>query len=430
MPSLVSAHSGIIRALEPMAADLRSPPLPRAFRATLANHQLVPPGTVDVGAWGKGMSERDAVASAVGEAVERYSAHDFGQLPSTLGRHRDLREPALDPRRLVLHRPEQYAELAIRPYSEDAVLGWVKARSLVSDRVVLVPAQAVYLSYFAESPEEYLFSANSNGLAGHETLAGAVWAGLREVLERDAFMIAWLSRLPCASVRAADHPDPLVRQIHESYARRGVELVLYRLPTDHPCSAVAAFLVDRSGAGPAVVGGLGAELDPVTAARLAALEAAQIRPSLSHALHLPRNRKHAAWLAADPRRVRTLLDHSLLFADPRSLLSLRFLSRGRPLHQEVRPARAATDAEKLELFARFFRARGDDILYVEVTPPEIATLGLHVVRVIVPDFQPIDFGWRERRLAGDRLHRLPVALGFRRARRASPPLNAYPHPMA
>jgi hypothetical protein len=50
--------------------------------------------------------------------------------------------------------------------------------------------------------------------------------------------------------------------------------------------------------------------------------------------------------------------------------------------------------------------------------------------VILPGFQPIDFGWKERRLGGARLYRLPFDLGLRPTMTDWDDLNDDPHPLA
>jgi ribosomal protein S12 methylthiotransferase accessory factor len=75
-------------------------------------------------------------------------------------------------------------------------------------------------------------------------------------------------------------------------------------------------------------------------------------------------------------------------------------------------------------------AKDSDLLYVNLTPPDMAALGLYTARAILPDFQPIDFGWKERRLGGTRVHQLPFELGLRNHVGGWADLNPDPHPLA
>ena len=139
----------------------------------------------------------------------------------TQARRDELGTAALDPRSLVLYRENQYADLPYAPYRDESVLGWVPARSLVTDRSIMVPAMAVFTSYNVRMTDEFLFPVTSNGLAAGPTLCEAVLAATLEVLERDAFMITWLNRLPGRPADPQSHPDPEVAELCESYRRRG-----------------------------------------------------------------------------------------------------------------------------------------------------------------------------------------------------------------
>jgi ribosomal protein S12 methylthiotransferase accessory factor len=77
-----------------------------------------------------------------------------------------------------------------------------------------------------------------------------------------------------------------------------------------------------------------------------------------------------------------------------------------------------------------FAAKNHDLCYVNLTPPDMAALGLHTARAIVPEFQPIDFGWKERRLGGERLYALPQQLGLAPCTLGLDMLNHAPHPLA
>jgi ribosomal protein S12 methylthiotransferase accessory factor len=70
------------------------------------------------------------------------------------------------------------------------------------------------------------------------------------------------------------------------------------------------------------------------------------------------------------------------------------------------------------------------LLYVNLTPPDMARLGLYTARAILPTFQPIDFGWKERRLGGSRVYQVPAALGLRDRPVRWDELNHDPHPLA
>jgi len=71
-----------------------------------------------------------------------------------------------------------------------------------------------------------------------------------------------------------------------------------------------------------------------------------------------------------------------------------------------------------------------DLIYVNLTPPELERRRLFAARVIIPGCQPIAFGAGERRFGGSRLYELPVKLNLAKRPLEVAELNPDPHPMA
>jgi ribosomal protein S12 methylthiotransferase accessory factor len=432
--TLVSPRTGIVRRFETFAKDPVEPAVPYIVRADIANHLFISNRDDDGDICsGKGLTLADARVSALGEAVERYSGAVHSTEEVKFARRSELNVTSLDPRELALYDSSQYPDLEYAPY-EDNRLGWVTARSLVSGDEVLMPAMAVFMNYRAHANEEFLFPITSNGLATGRTLLEAVWNAANEVLERDAFMIAWLNRLPAKRFSASAHPHPEIAELAESYRRRGVELRLYRLPADHDCAVFAGVALEGPGrGGPAVVIGLGADHDPVLAARKAALEVCQVRPALRRRLRNPTTQTRLRELLDDPHLVATIDDHDLLYASTQSLPRLGFWLDvdEQPFHWTSQADE--TPAQKLENLIAWLKAQSSDsydLLYVNLTPPDMAALGLYTARAILPGFQPIDFGWKERRLGGRRIYSQPFKLGLRSEHSNWDNLNHDPHPLA
>ena len=432
---LVSPRTGIVRRFEPFAKDPVEPAIPYIMRADIANHLFISNRDDDGDICsGKGLTLADARVSALGEAVERYSGAVHSTEEVHYSRRSELGVASLDPRELALYHSSQYPDLEYAPY-EDNRLGWVPARSLVSGNEVLVPGISVVMNYRAHANEEFLFPITSNGLATGRTLLEAVWNAANEVLERDAIMIAWLNRLPAQRFSAHAHPDADIAELAELYIRRGVEIRLYRLPTDHNCAVFAGLALEAPArGGPAAVVGLGADPDPVLASRKAVLEVCQVRPALRRRMRNPKTQIRLQELLDDPHLVATIDDHDLLYASPQSLPRLDFWLDIDEQPFDVTSRCADTPAQKLADLVTWLKAQSPegshDLLYVNLTPPDMAELGLYTARAILPGFQPIDFGWKERRLGGRRIYSQPLKLGLRTEHSNWDNLNHDPHPLA
>jgi ribosomal protein S12 methylthiotransferase accessory factor len=430
-PRLISSTTGIVCELRWSAKDISEPFRPYIFRALLSNHRFVDKEEKEGRfASGKGMTIAEAQASALAEALERYSGACWKGEEIIFCRRCELDTESVDPRELVLFAPSQYTELRYSTYSDDTIFGWVRARSLITDQLVFVPALAVFMNYEVQSPAEFIFPMTSNGLAAGPTLPEAILRAAFEVLERDAAMITWLNELLCTRVDPLSHPDPDVREICKAYQRRRVHFELYLLPTDHPVKVFVAIAYQEGGDGPAAVLGLGADTESRLAARRAILEAAQVRPGLRQRMRFPEARRRMEELVDDPRRVTRLEDHDLLYASPKMLGSFDFL-RMRP-HASISWQQGTLSSTSLKLgcLTDHFQTKGADLLYFNLTTSDLDDIGLHTARVIIPGFQPIDFGWKERRLGGERLYELPQRLGLRSRRQTLEDLNPRPHPIS
>jgi ribosomal protein S12 methylthiotransferase accessory factor len=429
-PDLISGETGLIREVHLYEKDSAEPVAPYISQVTLANYHFYAQVTIDdLTCWGKGLTYAEARASGMGEAVERYAADWIDSCAIVYARRSELDGPSLDPSDLVLYASYQYATLPYYPYEESSILGWVRGRSLVTGQVVYLPALAVFLGYQAQRPEEYLFPVTSNGLAAGASLVRAILGSAYEVLERDAFMITWFGRLPARRIDPFSHPDTAIQDLCQAYGRRGVEIGLWQLQTDHSCAVFLALgLQQGDKPGPSVVAGLGADLCPASAARKAILEVGQIRPSYRRSLRRPDVREQLAALIQNPQNAATMHDHGLLYCSPAMRPALAFLLDRTPEQVNWTSTSGGDPKAQLEALVDHFRSTGRDFLYYNLTPPDLAQYGLSATKVILPGFQPISFGAQEVRLGGSRLFELPQQLDLAPARLKREDLNPYPHP--
>ena len=429
VPALVSPRFGIVKELKLFVRDASDPPQSYVVQSILGNHRYQKKDDqLKNGASGKGLAVARAREGALGEAVERYSSLFWWPEELTFSRRQDLPGRAIDVQSLVLYRPEQYAHVGYAPYEEESELGWVAARSLMQDELVWVPALAIFIGYIAHAPQEHLFAVTSNGVATGGALSDAIYRGALEIVERDAFMIGWMHRLVAARWEPSTHPDPAFRSLVETYRRRGVRVGLFQMPTDLDVTVfLAVGMTEDVEQFPAAVAGVGADPHPAAAAWKALLEIGQIRPALRQRLRAPEDRQQMLRLVADPTLVKELDDHDLLYAHPDALAKLDFLWNT-PVTKHAWPARA--NICDLRWLASHLADKGHELIYFNLTPHDMKRLGLFTVRVIIPHFQPIDFGYYEVRQGGQRLQRLPFDLGLRDPRAPADGLNPDPHPIA
>ncbi len=400
----VDALTGVIPALivDPPACDpLSSPVVVTA----------VPPHVIDAdgsmrrmpSGWGKGLTAADAIRSAVGEAIERYSASLPAPGRIVWAKPDDLDGDVLHPQSFRLYTDEQYESDGF-PYVvfDPAVLHpWVRGRWLGTATGVWVPALLVYLS-LTLARENLICQGTSNGLAASTGHDDAARRAVLELVERDAFMAAWMTGAPGTRVAIDDALDPALRDVLDGVAMDGCEVDLLLLPRP-ACGTVALCIALGDGErSPGVTIGLGADLHAHAAVRQAILELAQTRPHLSHLM-----RSGTQATPGDATAVHEMLDHAAYyFPVDRASAFARIRASGEAVSLGPLPCR---EESSLESCARALEPAGVRVAIVDVTSPDVATGPFRVVRAVSPDLQPISYGYGLDRMPVGRIRDRVVA---------------------
>lgn len=422
--ALVSRRCGLVTSMTPQPRRQEEPTPPFLWNATLTHYNFLNPSLAMRLTGGKGLTEAQAQLAALGEAIERYSAFHWDTARVRVG---PAAETAITPPECVLYSEAQYASgIPFRPWSPEQNLSWITGTELPSGRPVELPAPLVYLINTSR-PEDQLAATTSNGLAAGRDLTHAILGGLHEVIERDAFMITWLNRLPATEIRTPKKGCHAAQTIRH-YARFGVTIRLLSLATDQAATVVMAVAQDPAPDGAFHLVGLGCDTDPAAAVDKSVFELCQQRAGMVIRMQDPDFRtrldRHQA--------VRSLDDHLLYHAIPEHAHEFDFLFEGGGSYELGDLPAPDPDSRKAELELLVARAAetGSRVAYADITAPDIASLGPRVVRVVLTGFQPIHFGFGAGRFGGPRLFEAPVRWGLRDAPIHEADLNPCPHPLA
>lgn len=261
-------------------------------------------------------------------------------------------------------------------------------------------------------------------------------SGLMEVLERDAFLLAWHGMQPLSEIDPATSADPRTRVMVDRMAMYGYRARFFDTRISFPVPVVTG-VAERLDGGPArMCFGAGAALDPEAALAAALCEIATDSVQL-----LQRFRRDEAGyraMAGDFTKITSLHDHPLVYAVPEMGRHADFLLR-RPAPPEplrvadLRWPRADGSGpdvrEDLLAAVEAVTGAGFDVVVVDQTLPEQRALGLCTVKVLVPGLLPLDFGWTRQRAR--HMPRTRTALreaGLRPDDLADTDLNPGPHP--
>ncbi|TGZ13993.1 hypothetical protein DV517_54760 [Streptomyces sp. S816] len=349
----------------------------------------------------------------------------------------DLGDLAVDPRVTGLYSDAFHATAPEVPrFAPDRPVDWVWGWSLRDDRPVLVPEVVAY--YHAPGGIRRRFvQESSNGCASGGSLTEAVYHGLMETVERDAFLLAWFGRLRLPEIDPASSTRAATRAMVDRLAMYGYRARFFDTRVTFPVPVVTA-VAERVDGGPGLLCfGAGASLDPEAALAGGLCEIATDSVNLRR--RTARDEARLRRMAGDFGQVQVLHDHPLLYGLPEMGRYTDFLLRGRDDADRVPLASLATGKGALlpaadlrtdvEACVGAVTAHGFDVVVVDQTSPEQRELGLHTVKVLVPGLLPIDFGTSRQR--APLMPRMRTALreaGLRDDDLAPADLNPAPHP--
>ena len=384
--------------------------------------------------WREGAQGRDgnrvafdrtrAFVRAVGEALERYAMCVYEPADLVTAPWREVKDRALDP--LTLQRPSagEYAVLdGLQPYAPDAPMRWARGWSLRDRRDLLVPAQQVWMMYNPVPGEPRMTAGTSTGWALHHTMEEAIHAGLREVVERDAFFLTWLHRLRVPRLELATVTDSKVRGFLDRLGAEGAEVSVLVTTTDFGVPSFAVCVEDRRPGAPAFLLTLAAHPDPAKGLRQAVEEAAMMR--LDALFRVQQGAVHPPARMEDARLMSEHGDHYLL---PQNLGPVGFLLEDGPTVPMPEGFGSADAWAEVEGMVARIAAAGHDTLVVDATPDDLRGAGWRAAKVLVPGAVRHEYGYGVRYLECPRLYHAPVRMGHRATPATPDDLNPDLHP--
>jgi ribosomal protein S12 methylthiotransferase accessory factor len=405
----VSPLTGVVSRLERMEADL---PLNNSFHA--AHNFSGPAETVDElrnglkgGSFGKGSTAEQGEASALMEAIERYSGIFQGDEIAAVRRFTDFPPgDAMLPNEVLLFSDAQYrkrlaAPLDSRgnpeihertptpaPFNRSAETEWSPVWSLRDQRFRYLPTSMLYFFHRAGSDVNHI-SADSNGCAAGNTLEEAIVQGFLELVERDSYAIWWYNRVPRPEVDLSAFEDSYVRDLRTQLAATGRRVWVLDITTDLGVPSFVAISHMKKDGEDLVEYGSGSHFD----ARIALLRTlTELNQFLSIGLTGGRDGEPSSDAPGDAP--------FLLRDNPYHLPN-----GGSPTRPDLHTTFGEIDTrEQVLACVEIAKRAGLDFLVLDQTRPDI---GVPVARVIVPGLRHF-----YRRFAPGRLYDVPVKLGW------------------
>src|SRR5882757_1103077 len=395
----VSPLTGVVTRLERIEADL---PMNTNF---FAQHNFSAPArNVDElraglsgGSFGKGSTAEQGEASALMEAIERYSGIYQSDEIRLTRRFTDFAPgDAILPNDVL-----QFSEAQSQPdetqtddshqqmiparFDQSAKIEWSPVWSLRDQRFRYLPTSILYFFYSGPAA----FHADSNGCAAGNTIEEAIVQGFLELVERDSYAIWWYNRLQRPEVDLSQFDDSYVRDLQTQLAETGRRLWVLDITSDLGGPTDVATLHWMQSGQENIEFGSGAHFDN----RIALLRAlTELNQFLSVGLMGGGTGEKSSLDGSTPLR---LQDHPYLTPSGNPMVQPE--SDSKFGHLDTR--------EQVTACVALAKRAGLDFLVLDQTRPDIEA---PVVRVIVPGLRHF-----YRRFAPGRLYDVPVKLGLR-----------------
>ena len=356
---------------------------------------------------GKGSTPEQAEASALCEAVERYSGVFHGDEIRRRARFRDFADgEALHPNTIMhyserqFENADEYNALGLRfnripeRFDPEAEMDWSPVWSVTHQRFRYLPTSMLYFSKPLEGPKIYT-PPDSNGCAAGNTLEEAILQGFFELTERDGFACWWYNRLSLPEVDLDSFGDAYLTSAKEYYAAHNREIWVLDATNDIGIPVFISVSRRTDKEAEDILYSAGSHMDPHIAAMRAVCE-------LNQYLSAVRDAKDdgSGYLVDDPESLWwwkniKLADQPYLGPDtgaPKRVKSDYPVPATKDLLDDVEHCRAVVEG------------KGMEFLVLDQTRADI---GMPVARTIVPGLRHF---WT--RFAPGRLYDVPVGMGL------------------
>lgn len=336
---------------------------------------------LDLALGGKGEDVGGSFMSSIGETVERYC---LCFPPDEEDLVRATYDEVAERGRVVDY---DYLDIAdgeivgeqLAPFDRDTEIYWTQGRDLLTDELVYVPAELVWIEAGPLTETESRFLGTSNGAAAGQTLEDAVLSAIYELVERDAFMRTWARQETPEKIEIDRFPEIaefVSERIENEYLT--AHLLDYDSPLDVP--AVGAVVTNDRGERPGFLIGGAAAADPVEAMRHGLVETIQGWPYLAE-IAIDQDVENL-----DPGDPSNNFDGNVLYyAMPENFEEVSFFLEGGFTDESFDRREDLSATEEYRFVLERLRDAGCTPIAFDVTTPDVARTGVEAARVVVPE---------------------------------------------
>lgn len=383
-------------------------------------------------AGGASLNKDKALWKVIGESIERYALFMNGR-KSIKGSYNELKQQnkkLLDPNQIV------YSTLKSQPKNNrNTSVDWVSGYNLSHGTKCFIPTQLIAVPYWDSGKETIWRAPITTGAATGSSIQAAIFNGLCEVIERDAFMVSWLRQLVVKRIINFKKIKSITEDKHSQLLSKTLTLLdryklspeFYLLPNDTLLPTVMCILKDTTKVGPPFTVGLDTDLSIVKTMLGALEESLQLRPWVRQ-VHdkniskpMMKNGKYDLY---------NLEQRANLWTGSAALKHLdNWLLNAEEIHMDK--IKSYSSKETLKNLVNQISSLNATVYFSDLTkytPKKVQDRKLSTVKVVIPEYQPLYLIEKYADYVRERLYSAEKRLNCK-SLLTGESLQTFPHPM-
>lgn len=363
-----------------------------------------------------------ALSKAIFECIERLNLSEFKFKDFLFDSYKNISKLSVvvNPNDLCYFSNEQLKDSRFRDFcfSSKCKFYWTKCINLDTGQNAYLPAQSIYCPYKYQDNEKIISFPITTGASVANNKEEAIYKGLCEVIERDAYMTNYILRLKPKEILYQNLKSKEISELIELFKKYKLRIKSYVLVSDLKIPTILSVIIDETNNGPLLSIGLKTEWNLKNAIIGSIEESFQVRYWIRTCMI------KNEW-TGDTYTSDNMLKRAFLWKDGTHIKNLDFILNS-PYKFEISDKKLVkyiqtTPKEKLKMIKKVLVTKGVDAYYKDVTSKRFRNLDVTVMKCVIPSLHPMFIDQNFPYLGGLRIQNLMRMYKIKK-------LNKFPHP--
>ncbi|MEA3378403.1 MAG: YcaO-like family protein [Nanoarchaeota archaeon] len=354
-----------------------------------------------------------AQIKALGECIERYCLSCYRKKEVVKKSFNEINRKKVDPIKFVNFIRDKESQIS---KFHNLKFNWVECEDYFKDDKILIPAQLIYVPYQAK--EAVIRYPISNGAAFANSRSEAIYKGVCELIERDAFMITYLKKIKPKRIELNSIKEKDIRDLLNMFKRYFLEIHILDITLDLNVPTILCILIDKSEVGPAISIGSKTDVNIFTAIKGALLEVEHTRTWIRY-LSMTKKKK-----VSSTKNIKDIEDRGLFWCDKGRIKDLDFLINAKEKKSiPEKTNKKISVSKKWDIVKNIIKKKGYHLYLKDITTKGVKDCGFNVIKTVIPELHPLFLFEDLKYLYSNRLEEIGKNKGS-----SHNYLNKIPHP--